>query len=136
MKITHDYTKNATVAGEVAVMSADLAKKLLKFYANSLSDTTSDKIIFAHMDKMRAITTSNTDFPLLEAAKLSLEFYNERMLIDNICRENWDAYKVEPSVFDEGKVWSPIEDIESRFNGGPVVVARGSKEVIAASNVM
>ncbi len=95
--MTLDFTKSpvALDAQDIAILPLALAKRLLKMYADSLVSASSDKIIFVHIDNLRKITTGNSDFPVMDAAKLSLEFYNERVLIENVCKENWDAYKVE-----------------------------------------
>lgn len=89
MKITLDFTKTATtVDQEVAVMPANLAKRMLEFFANQLVDVPAYDIIDRHIQDLHQCTTVN------EAVELSISWIQERELIRNIQDKNWKAYEV------------------------------------------
>lgn len=98
MNITLDFSSNKSVTNvttqqELAVMSASLAKKLLKMYAEQLGGyASSTTIINKHIEELRAC--ENVD----KAITVSIDFISERELINNAAGGQWDAYKVEPEA--------------------------------------
>lgn len=91
---------------ELAVMPAVMAQKLLRIYAERLSDTTGRRIIQQHIEKL-AVFAENDD--LDSAIKESLAWVAERDLIQNIQHENWDAYSVAPEGTTEQEIFSKRE---------------------------
>ena len=94
--ITLDFTPNKTIESvlgqqEVAIMPANLAKKLLVLYAQHLSSTTTRRVIQDHISILEARAA---DSDLQGALVASLEFVAERDLISNVASENWSAYEV------------------------------------------
>lgn len=81
----------------VAVMPAELAKKLLQMYAERLRYASETEIIRDHIKTLEKFATAND---LEGAMSASLSWLTERELINNIAQGNWDAYKavVEESV--------------------------------------
>lgn len=75
----------------MAVMSAELAKRLLKRYADSLVDATPEGIIRDHID---VLTSYANDNDLNGAIGASLGWMKERDLIDNVSKGNWNVYAV------------------------------------------
>lgn len=95
-KIVADYS---LVEGqEIALMPANLAKKLLKMFADKLVNASASEIISQHMDDLRSVMRGASDYKLEDAIALSQEFVNERTLVANIQAENWDAYLVKEEV--------------------------------------
>ena len=89
--IVRDYTKNNLVDNqELAVMPAMLAEKLLKLYTSSLNSASVKSIIGVHIDKLRECTT------IAESIAVSIDYTNERVLIENIHAGNWGVYDIEP----------------------------------------
>lgn len=93
MNITLDFTQNQSVKNltekqPLAVMSANLAKTLLKMYAEKLSTRSTNDIISDHMHELSS--AKNLD----HAIQLSIDFVAKRELIQNILNEKWDAYEV------------------------------------------
>jgi hypothetical protein len=96
--ITLDFTANKAVenltAGQpLAIMPAELAKKLLMLYATELRKSTAYNIVSAHISNLRRIMDASNDV-LSEAIVCSINWIQERDLIDNVVAENWDAYTV------------------------------------------
>lgn len=96
--ITLDFTASNSVANlavdqPVAIMPAELAKKLLKMYASKLAASNNHHIIQTQIDILKDYR-DNAD--LNGAINASLSWVIKRELIQNISNENWDAYKVEP----------------------------------------
>ena len=91
--IVRDYTKNNLVYNqELAVMPAMLAEKLLKLYAENLTKAPVQAIIGEHMDRLRKCKT------IAESIAVSIDYTNERVLINNINAGNWGVYDIEPEV--------------------------------------
>lgn len=91
--IKYDFTAKQAVdsirnAQPLAIMPADLAQKLLRVYANSLRVSNHESIIEKHIADLNK--TKNMD----EAIEVSLNFVEERVLIQNVSNEVWDAYEV------------------------------------------
>lgn len=99
MNIVLDFTVNKAIesltAGQpLAVMPAELAKRLLRSYANTLQSRSVNSIIHDHINDL-----SNCE-NMSQAVEVSLEFIQERELIQNVQYGNWDAYEVK-SIGDE-----------------------------------
>ena len=94
-----DFTSNKSINGmlagqPVAIMPAELAKKLLADYATKLSKTTLSSIIEEHVSELRE--SKNHQDMMVK----SIEFIQERELIQNCATKNWEAYTVEIPVSD------------------------------------
>jgi len=72
----------------LALMSATLAQKLLKMYANNLRTATDSEIIAAHIRELRGCTNVE------QAIQESVSFIDERTLIANVVAGNFEAYAV------------------------------------------
>lgn len=97
MNITMNFTQNNSFTNlaanqPVAVMPTELAKKLLKLYANQLVNGSNKSIINTHIEELQAFAHAHD---LQGAMETSISWLTERELILNITNENWDAYKVE-----------------------------------------
>lgn len=95
--IVLDFTANKQMenllAGQpVALMPADLAKKLLQMYAKNLRAAEPSEIIFNHITALQACGERND---LQGAMAASTSFLLERELIENVVNEQWDVYNVE-----------------------------------------
>lgn len=89
-----DFTINKSIENQtggqpLAIMPSELAKKLLKMYADKLVKASAYNIIAEFRDKLIDCKTVN------ESVVCALEYVQERDLIGNCAAENWDAYKVE-----------------------------------------
>lgn len=94
-----DFTSNKSINGmltgqPVAIMPAELAKKLLADYAIKLNKTTLSSIIEEHVSKLRESKDHH------DMMVKSIEFIQERELIQNCATKNWEAYTVEIPVSD------------------------------------
>lgn len=94
--ITLDFTTEKAVNGEIAgqplaIMPAELAKKLLKDYAKKLVAASSSEII---EPLMHAIEIAYRHGTVNDAVSICANFIQERTLIDNCSKENWDAFAV------------------------------------------
>jgi len=103
-----DFTTNKSIDGllagqPVAILPAELAKKLLADYANKLTTTSLNNIIEEHVDNLRS---SKTHQDIMEK---SISFIQERELIQNCSAKNWDAYAVNNTNDYTPKVISKIE---------------------------
>lgn len=88
-----DFTANKAIesltAGQpLAIMPAELTKRLLKHYASSLVHASDTDIIMRHIDTLRACKDVD------EAVETSITFIQERDLIKNVIAEQWDIYAV------------------------------------------
>ena len=98
--ITLDFTANKAIesltAGQpLALLPAELAKKLLKLYATQLNKTSAREIITNHISNLRDIVNEdNVEDKLSKAIVASIEWIQERDLISNVVAENWDVYTV------------------------------------------
>jgi hypothetical protein len=91
-----DFTTNKSMDGllagqPVAILPAELAKKLLADYANKLTTTSLNNIIEEHVDNLRS---SKDHQDMMEK---SISFIQERELIQNCSAKNWSAYEVDNS---------------------------------------
>ena len=94
-KVVLDFTQINSPEQEVAVMPANLAKKLLVEYATKLVSVSSSEIIDNHINNLKSIRhTGMQGDRLTNVIKCSTEFVQERQLINNIVAENWNAYEV------------------------------------------
>lgn len=98
--ITLDFTGNksmdALLAGQpVAIMPAELAKKLLKMYADRLVSAKANAIIDNHIANLHE-ASENGD--LNGAIEMSISWIQERDLINNVSAGNWDVYSTEPKA--------------------------------------
>lgn len=98
--ITLDFSssqqmENLTSNQPLAIMPAELAKKLLRMYADSLFATDTRTIITDHIDILTARAKDN-DLP--GAINASLSWIVERELISNVVNGNWSAYEVAEKV--------------------------------------
>lgn len=92
--IVLDFTKNQAIESlvvnqPVAVLPAELAKKLLKDYARRLTRVRLDEI------KEELIASINAGENMDNLMQTSIQFVQEHELIQNVVAENWDAYSVE-----------------------------------------
>jgi hypothetical protein len=95
--ITLDFTAEKAVDGAIAgqplaIMPAELAKKLLKDYAKKLVSASSSDIIKPLMEEIEIAYRHGT---VNDAVLACAQFIQERTLIDNCAKENWDAFAVE-----------------------------------------
>lgn len=95
--IVLDFSGNKSMdtmlAGQpLAIMPAELAKKLLKIYANTFIRADAADIINDHITDLH-IAAAEKD--LNTAMKISFEWLQERDLIKHILCDDWDAYKVD-----------------------------------------
>jgi len=92
-KVVLDFTQINSPEQDVAMMPANLAKKLLKDYAEKLTRASGRDILNHHMAELEGILHSDGDV-LAKGIQCSIEFVQERQLINNIVAENWNAYEV------------------------------------------
>jgi hypothetical protein len=93
MNVVLDFTTNKSINGvlagqPVAILPAELAKKLLAEYASKLVKSSLENIIEDHVQNIR----NSEDHA--ELMRKSIEFIQERELIQNCAAENWNAYEV------------------------------------------
>jgi hypothetical protein len=99
--ITLDFTVNQTLQPlledmPLAIMPAELAKKLLRMYEKQLIRTRPQEIISSHIENLKRADSVS------KAEEISLNWILERELIKNVTAENWDAYAVnQPEVVRE-----------------------------------
>ena len=103
-----DFTTNKSMDGllagqPVAILPAELAKKLLADYANKLTTTSLDNIIEEHVKNLRS---SKDHQDMMEK---SISFIQERELIQNCSAKNWSAYEVDNSNDFTSKVLGKID---------------------------
>jgi len=85
--VTLDFTSSNRTE-EIAMMPANLAKKLLKDFAKRLKMASKEEIINEHCTELQKSKT------VKEAVELSTDWANERYLIEEVSNENWNAFKV------------------------------------------
>ena len=95
--ITLDFTAKNAVEGvmstqELAIMPANLAKKLLKQYAQGLVRTSSYDIIRSFKDSIH-----NEKDSIESVMCKCADFIQERSLIENCSKENWEVFSVIPT---------------------------------------
>jgi hypothetical protein len=105
-----DFSTNKTMenmlSGQpMAILPAELAKKLLLDYSLTWNKTSPESIINNHInDLCKARTEGNIDM----AIRMSIAWIQERELIGNILSSNWDAYAVKPEPKDEELFFNKI----------------------------
>jgi len=87
-----DFNKSPDSTQPLAIMPARLAVKLLKDYADSLVHSNVHDITKRHTDHLLHLAGSGS--PLREIVDASLEFVNERTLINNVKEGNWEVYNI------------------------------------------
>lgn len=95
--IVLDFTVNKsieqlTVNQPLAVMPAELAKRLLQMYAENLVRTSSSNII------RNFKATINVEGTVEQSVDAALTYIQERELVNNVMQGNWDVYTVEQSA--------------------------------------
>ena len=93
--IVLDFTATQAVAGiandqPLAIMPAELAKKLLKTYAKNLIGASSYEIIQGFKDSIASDSDSIDD-----VMNKCVEFVQERTLIEHCAKEQWDYFNTE-----------------------------------------
>lgn len=101
--VTLDFTQS-TQAQDVAIMPAFLAKRLLEEYASNLNFV-NWRNIQSNLQILIENSQSYSDMIIRTS-----EFIQERELVDNINKKNWDAYKVEEEVIAESTL-ANIDDL-------------------------
>ena len=120
--ITLDFTANKAIesltAGQpLALLPAELAKKLLKLYATQLNKTSAREIITNHISNLRDIVNEdNVEDKLSKAIVASIEWIQERDLITNVLANNLDAYAVPTEVPPVLNHISDLRDIVNEDN--------------------
>ena len=92
-----DFTRPDLGQVDVAVMPAGLAKRLLKLLAKELEPASANMIALKHLEVLNLVRGDiiSEKATLDDFVQANLDFVIERQLIDNVTKENWDAYKVE-----------------------------------------
>lgn len=103
--ITLDFTANkameyVTANQPLAIMPAELAKRLLVDYAKKLQRASAHDIIITLISGLQDADLSNSVSDAVEECAL---FIQERSLIDNCAKENWGAFTV-PTEDKIGKI--------------------------------
>ena len=94
LDFTAEKAVDGVLAGQpLAIMPASLAKKLLKDYANKLVKSTSYDIIRSFKDSIH----SEKDSIEIVMGKCA-DFIQERSLIENCSKENWEVFSVIPTT--------------------------------------
>lgn len=107
--IVLDFTQNKSIEEftgqqDLAIMPANLAKKALKALADRLSNASLSTIVGQHVDNLNSCNN------MTEVIKTSIEFVQERDLIQNLVAENWNAYSIkEQSQYNGPKVIGKID---------------------------
>ena len=96
--ITLDFTAKNAMEGiistqELAIMPASLAKKLLKDYAKKLVTSSSYSIISSFKN---SIDSSNDSIETVMGK--CADFIQERTLIENCSKQNWEVFSVIPNT--------------------------------------
>jgi hypothetical protein len=86
--VTLDFTSSNRTE-DIAMMPAKLAKKLLKDFAEKLTTATKDEIVNKHCEELQKSKS------VQEAVELSIDWANERYLIEHVSKENWDIFKLQ-----------------------------------------
>ena len=114
--ITLDFSGNksmdAMLAGQpLAIMPAELAKKLLKIYANTLMKADATDIINDHITDLHMAAVEKD---LNTAMRISLDWMQERYLIEHVMSDNWDIYAVEQETIhvDKYEDRQPMKDVD------------------------
>lgn len=100
LNVTLDFTIiQQDTQQPVAVMPAELAKKLLKMYARGLVNASPRDIILPIIDELQGIINGKEpkdNTKVQEAVQACMQFVAERQLIDDCAHENWNAYSTAP----------------------------------------
>lgn len=76
----------------VAVMPTALAKKLLTMYADKLVNASPTDIVTCIIDELDTIARSDRNNKVGAAVDACTLFVQERQLIENCAKRNWNAY--------------------------------------------
>lgn len=97
LNVTLDFTIiQQDTQQPVAVMPAELAKKLLKMYAKGLVNASPRDIILPIIDELQGIINDREDKSVERAVQACMQFVAERQLINDCAHENWNAYSTAP----------------------------------------
>lgn len=97
LNVTLDFTIiQQDTQQPVAVMPAELAKKLLKMYAKGLYKAAPRDIILPIIDELQGIINDKEGHSVERAVQACMQFVAERQLIDDCSKENWNAYSTIP----------------------------------------
>jgi hypothetical protein len=93
-KTVLDFTTIDSPAQDVAIMPANLAKKLLQDYATKLKRATSAEVIRPLISELEGSinTTHSFKTEVDNAIAICINFVQERQLVENVLAENWGAY--------------------------------------------
>lgn len=92
LNFTAEKAVNGAIAGQpLAIMPAELAKKLLKDYATKLVSASDSDIIKPLMEDIEIAYRHGT---VNDAVLVCAQFIQERTLIDNCAKENWNVFAV------------------------------------------
>lgn len=91
--IKYNFTANVVNEQPLAVMPASLAQKLLRDMASKLVGVRPVHIMEDFLAELHATKEAYSD-DLEKFNAVALNYLNERSLIENVSKENWDAYKV------------------------------------------
>ncbi len=89
--ITLDFTKGLN--GDVALVPASVAKKMMDAYKATMTHTENEEIVRAHSDEIRNVSYAYPADKVIEAAiKANNNFNETRIFIDGILtNESYDA---------------------------------------------
>jgi len=94
-KVVLDFTQINSPEQDVAMMPANLAKKLLRDYSKQLVAASPYDIVEGLINDLKdCYSLSNPKEVVTGAIQRASEFVQERQLINNIVAENWNAYEV------------------------------------------
>ena len=96
--VTLDFTVNKAMDfvvenQDLAIMPANLAKKLLKEYARILSKDSTFNIVDPLVNALIKVSQSDTQTSA-DAVQLCIEFIQERCLIEACANEQWEKFTV------------------------------------------
>jgi hypothetical protein len=99
LNVTLDFTIiQQDTQQPIALMPAELAKKLLKMYAKGLVNASPRDIILPIIDELQGIINDKEDKSVDRAVQACMQFVAERQLIDDCSKENWNVYSTEPRL--------------------------------------
>jgi hypothetical protein len=116
LNIVYDFTQNESLnelleEQPVAVIPAELAKRLLKAWAQNLVKVPLVKIVGEHIDDLDT-TVQKKGNTMDDVVHVSLSFIQERQLIQACANENWDMYAVD--TVDDDKKLQVARDWQAR----------------------
>lgn len=92
--VVFDFTQTNSQV-DVAIMPASIAQRALHALAEQCSRTSPHAIMNEHVKHLSKLAEDTQNYSAFIAA--SQDFVQERVLMDNIQKENWDAYAVQPA---------------------------------------